>query len=51
MKRELTCIICPRGCGLTVDINGDNVSVSGNLLYFSCALFGSSQCLDNRYNK
>jgi CxxC motif-containing protein len=30
MKRELTCIICPRGCGLTVDINGDNVSVSGN---------------------
>lgn len=30
MKRELTCIICPRGCGLNVEIDGDNVTVSGN---------------------
>ena len=30
MKRELTCIICPRGCSLSIEINGDNVSVSGN---------------------
>ncbi len=30
MKRELTCIICPRGCGLTVEINGDSVTVTGN---------------------
>lgn len=30
MKKELTCIICPRGCTLTVDIENDNVSVSGN---------------------
>lgn len=30
MKKELTCIICPRGCTLTVEIEGDNVKVSGN---------------------
>lgn len=30
MKRNLTCIICPRGCLLEAEINGDSVSVSGN---------------------
>lgn len=33
-KRELTCIICPRGCQLLVEFGGDfddNISVSGNL--------------------
>lgn len=30
MKRNLTCIICPRGCSLEVDIDGDNVMVEGN---------------------
>lgn len=30
MKRELTCIICPRGCSLTVDIDGEKTCVSGN---------------------
>ncbi len=30
MKRELTCIICPRGCALSVEIDGDNVKVEGN---------------------
>ena len=29
-KRELTCIVCPRGCQLTVDI-GAEIMVSGNL--------------------
>lgn len=29
-KKELTCIICPRGCQLTVDI-GDELMVSGNI--------------------
>ena len=29
-KRELTCIICPRGCQLLVDI-GEEITVSGNL--------------------
>ena len=28
--RELTCIRCPMGCQLTVTIDGENVSVSGN---------------------
>ena len=30
MKRNMTCIICPRGCALTVDIEGDAVTVTGN---------------------
>jgi len=30
MKRELTCIICPRGCQLSVDINKENTEVTGN---------------------
>lgn len=29
-KRELTCIICPRGCQLAVEF-GNEMSVSGNL--------------------
>ena len=31
--RELTCIVCPRGCSLVVELddNGGVVSVSGNL--------------------
>ncbi len=33
MKRELTCIICPRGCALTVELDGNGkfLSVSGNI--------------------
>ncbi|MBR6728595.1 MAG: DUF1667 domain-containing protein [Clostridia bacterium] len=30
MKRELTCIICPKGCTLLAEVNGEAVSVSGN---------------------
>lgn len=30
MKREMICIICPRGCSLNVEMTDDNVSVSGN---------------------
>ncbi|MBQ4527786.1 MAG: DUF1667 domain-containing protein [Clostridia bacterium] len=31
MNRELTCIVCPMGCRLTVELNGKEVvSVSGN---------------------
>lgn len=30
MKRELTCIVCPKGCQLTVELDGKNViSVEG----------------------
>ena len=28
--RELTCIICPIGCQLTVNQDGDKITVSGN---------------------
>ena len=30
MKRNLICIICPRGCSLTADITSEGVSVTGN---------------------
>lgn len=32
-KRQLTCIVCPRGCALTVELSdsGEVLSVSGNL--------------------
>ena len=30
MKRQLTCIICPRGCALTADIYGETVTVTGH---------------------
>ena len=30
MERELTCIRCPIGCHLTVTIDGDHVTVTGN---------------------
>ncbi len=29
-KRELTCIGCPLGCALTVTVDGDEVTVTGN---------------------
>lgn len=30
MKRDLICIICPRGCSLCADVQGNVVTVSGN---------------------
>ncbi len=31
MKRDLTCVACPLGCSITVELNGDEiVSVTGN---------------------
>ena len=30
MKKELTCIMCPMGCQLVIDINGKDMKVSGN---------------------
>lgn len=29
MKREITCIVCPRGCRLTAEILGDQITVTG----------------------
>ena len=31
MKRDLICIICPRGCGLTVEETADGLKVLGNV--------------------
>ena len=44
MKRELTCIICPRGCSLSVNIEGAKTCVSGN----SCPKgekYGIEECI------
>lgn len=30
MKRDMICIICPRGCSLTAEITENGVKVSGN---------------------
>jgi len=30
MTKEFTCIVCPNGCNLIVDIDGDTINVSGN---------------------
>lgn len=30
MKRNMTCIICPRGCSLIADVVDSNISVTGN---------------------
>ncbi len=30
MKRNLICIICPRGCSLTADVTENGVTVTGN---------------------
>ncbi len=30
MERNLTCIICPRGCSLNVTVDGESVNVVGN---------------------
>ena len=30
MKREITCIVCPRGCRMTADIRGEQITVTGH---------------------
>ncbi len=30
MKRTVTCIVCPRGCTMTAQIQGDTITVTGN---------------------
>ena len=44
MKRLLTCIVCPRGCALTAEQNGAEISVSG----FGCPrgkTYAETECL------
>lgn len=30
MKKTITCIICPRGCSVDVNIDGEKINVTGN---------------------
>lgn len=30
MKRNITCIVCPRGCTVTADMQGEIITVTGN---------------------
>lgn len=30
MKRTITCVVCPRGCTMTADIEGDKITVTGH---------------------
>ena len=30
MKREITCIVCPRGCRMTAEIRGETITVTGH---------------------
>ena len=30
MKREITCIVCPRGCRMCADIQGQSITVTGH---------------------
>ena len=30
MKREITCIVCPRGCHMTADIQVERITVTGH---------------------
>ena len=42
--RELTCIVCPRGCQLTCELDGDRViSVSGNICKRG-AVYAETEC-------
>lgn len=44
MKRNLTCIICPRGCSLAVEIENGNAKVTGNACPKGEA-YGVNECL------
>lgn len=44
MKRDLICIICPKGCSLQAEISGDTVTTTGN----GCprgAQYAENECL------
>ena len=45
-KRELTCIVCPRGCQLVVELEGKSVlSVSGNICKRG-AVYAENECVN-----
>ncbi len=30
MKRNITCVVCPRGCSMVAEIEGEQITVTGN---------------------
>lgn len=30
MKKNITCIVCPRGCRMTAEVQGEHITVTGN---------------------
>ena len=44
MKRQMTCIICPRGCALEAELQGEQVTVTGNACP-SGAEYAVNECL------
>jgi CxxC motif-containing protein len=45
-KRELTCIVCPRGCQLVVELEGKTVlSVKGNICKRG-AVYAENECVN-----
>jgi len=45
MKRELTCIICPKGCTLLAEVDGKSVCVSGNACLRG-AEYAQNECIN-----
>ena len=44
MIKNITCIVCPRGCNMTANIDGENVTVTG----FACPKgekYGIDECI------
>ena len=44
MKQNMTCIICPKGCSLQVEISGDAVATTGNACPRGAA-YAETECL------
>ena len=44
MKRDLICIICPKGCSLRAEISGDTVTTTGNGCHRG-AQYAENECL------
>lgn len=48
-KREMTCIICPMGCSLTVELEGEEIkSISGNTCKRGAAYAEAEVCRPQR---
>ena len=45
MKRMITCIVCPMGCTMAVEMNGEEITVTGN----ACPRGEKRTCLSARF--